>query len=311
MRIVFMGTSDFAVPSLNALFAHPAYEVVAAVTQPDRPKGRGNQMAVSPVKAAAISQETDIFQPLRIKRKDSLVQLASYNADIFVVASYGQILSEAILDMPRYGCICVHASLLPRHRGASPIQQAVLSGDKTAGVTIMQMDKGIDTGDILATRAIPVLPADTGGTLHDKLAALGAEALIDILPKIEAGTVTRMKQNDADATYAPILTKDMGHIDWRMPAVQIVNQIRGLNPWPSAYFEYNGQIIRVHSAEASAAPPSALPGTVCVSSAKAGLIIAAADGSVRIGELQAPNGKRMKAEDYLRGHNISVDTVLL
>jgi len=309
MKIVFMGTSEFAVPSLQALLATPQYEVLAVVTQPDRPKGRGNKVALSPVKEAAIQYNIPVLQPVRIKRKAQVAELAAYNADVFVVASYGQILSEEILNLPKYGCICVHASLLPKYRGASPIQQAILHGDEMAGVTIMQMDAGVDTGDILLPRTIPIEPDETGGTLHDKLAGLGAAALLEFLPSLEAETVTRMKQSDTgiEPTHAPLLTKEMGLIDWSRSPLSIVNQIRGLNPWPCAFTMIDGQPLRLYKAET--AEGTGTPGTVLTASPKAGLIIAADGGAVRICELQAQNGKRMAAEAYLLGHPIPVGTI--
>ena len=308
MKIVFMGTSEFAVPALQALF--DAHEVLAVVTQPDRPKGRGNKMAVSPVKDAALQRDVPILQPLRVKRKEAMAELAAFGADIFVVASYGQILSETILHMPKYGCINIHASILPKYRGASPIQQAILHGDAIAGVTIQQMDKGVDTGDILMIRETPITNDDTGGSLHDKLAALGAEAILAVLPMIADGTVTRVKQNDAEASHAPLLTKDMGRINWSQPPQAIVNLVRGLNPWPCAFMLYENQPIRILAATVQEGFSPALPGTICEASPKNGLVIAAADGLVRVVTVQAPNGKRMAAADYLRGHEMAVGAVL-
>ena len=311
MKIIFMGTSEFAVPSLRALFADAVHEVVAVVTQPDRPKGRGNKMAVSPVKEEALKHDVAILQPERIKRKAAMAELAAFGADVFVVASYGQILSETILNMPKYGCINVHASLLPKYRGASPIQQAVLHGDSVAGVTIQQMDKGVDTGDMLIKRAIPVALDDTGGSLHDKLAELGAEILLEILPMIENGMVVREKQNDADASHAPLLTKDMGRIDWSCSPEEIVNLVRAMNPWPMAFMTVGDQSIRILQASAhEAVDADAKPGTICIASAKQGLVIAACGGAVRVIELHAQNSKRMRAEDYLRGHALEVGSVL-
>ena len=308
MKIVFMGTSEFAVPSLLTLF--DTHEVLAVVTQPDRPKGRGNKMAYSPVKEAAMQQGVPILQPERIRRKESMAELAALGADIFVVASYGQVLSEAILHMPPHGSINVHASILPKYRGASPIQQAILHGDTVAGVTIMQMDKGIDTGDIMLVRETCVADDDTGGSLHDKLAALGAEALLAALNQIADGTITRTKQDDAQSSHAPLLTKDMGRIDWTKSPQEIVNLVRGLNPWPCAFLTYESQPVRVLAAEAAPGESPALPGTVCEASPKGGLVIAAAGGAVRVLVVQAPNGKQMAAADYLRGHEMAVGTVL-
>ena len=307
MKIVFMGTSEFAVPSLQVMLASGAHEVLAVVTQPDKPKGRGNKMAVSPVKEEAVKHNLPVLQPVRIKRKAHVAELAALGADLFVVASYGQILSQEILDIPPRGCICVHASLLPKYRGASPIQQAILHGDAEAGVTIMQMDAGVDTGDILLSRAIPIADDDTGGTLHDKLSDLGAEALMALLPLLESNTATRIKQGD-DFSLAPLLTKEMGRIDWSRTPQEIVNHIRGLDPWPCAFTMLDGQPRRIYKAET--AEGSASPGTVLTASPKAGLVIATKNGAVRIRELQSQNGKRMTAEAYLLGHPLPANTIL-
>ena len=307
MKIVFMGTSDFAVPSLLALLASPAHEVLAVVTQPDKPKGRGNKLSVSPIKEEALKHSLPVLQPVRIKRKVNVAKLAALGADIFIAASYGQILSQEILDMPLYGCICVHASLLPKYRGASPIQQAILHGDADAGVTIMQMDAGVDTGDMLLSRAIPITDDDTGGTLHDKLAVLGAEALMECLPLLTAGTTVPVPQS-GDFSLAPMLTKDMGRIDWTLTPCEIVNLVRGLNPWPCAFAMLDGKPLRIFRADT--VEGNGAPGEILSASSKTGFTIAANGGAVRIREMQAQNSKRMTSEAYLLGHTIPIGTIL-
>jgi len=310
MKIIYMGTSEFAVPALLALLDSDTYEVVAVVTQPDRPKGRGNKLAFSPVKELAVQYPVPILQPERIRRKAAMAELASFDAALFVVASYGQILPEAILNMPRYGCINIHASLLPKYRGSSPIQQAVLHGDAESGVTIIQMDKGIDTGDMLLKRSIPIEPGETSGGLHDKLAALGALALLDVLPSLESGMLQPVAQDETASSHAPMLTKEMGLIDWSHGAREIVCLVHGMNPWPYAYTIFDNKPLKLLQAEICAWEKKAAPGTVLEASPKTGLIIMTGNGALRVGEMQTQNGKRMRPEDYLRGHEIRVGTIL-
>ena len=306
MRIVFMGTPEFAVPSLKALCEN-GYEVVGVFTQPDRPKGRGNKVAMSPVKEYAISQNIPVFQPQRIRR-DGVEDLKKLAPDLCVTAAFGQILSQEILDIPPMGNINVHASLLPRHRGSAPINWAILLGDKEAGVTTMMMDKGIDTGDMLLKSATEIQPGETAGELTLRLSQMGAELLLETLRALENGTLQRIPQDESQMTYDPMLDKQMGVIDWTMTATEIVNRIHGLNPWPGCSTAYEGG--RLKLLRAVVAQSSGAPGEIVVADAKAGLTIACGQGAVNITMLQAPGGKPMNAKDYLRGHPMAVGTVL-
>jgi len=309
MKIIFMGTSEFAVPSLEALAAQ--HDVVAVVTQPDRPKGRSGKPAPPPVKEVAQRLGIQVLQPESAKKKEFFETLAGFGAELFVVASYGQILPIRILNMPRYGCLNVHASLLPRHRGASPIQMAIICGDETTGVTIMQMDKGIDTGDMLLKCEIPIDDADTAQTLHDKLAALGASALLETLEFLQRGELTPQPQNNDEATHAHILTKEMGRVDWHQTPRQIVNLARGLNPWPGAYTMLDGGVLKIWKADYSniEIPPNAVAGQILVADNN-GLVVCANGGAVRLAQIQVAGGRRMADVDFLKGHAIKQGTVL-
>jgi len=264
MKIIYMGTPDFAVAPLEAILK-AGHEVTAVVTQPDRQKGRGREVQYSPVKECALSYGIPVLQPLKIKEKDAVEELRKYPADIFVVAAFGQLLSEEILNMPRLGCINIHASLLPAYRGAAPIQWCVINGEEKTGVTIMQMAKGMDTGDILLQKEVVLDEKETGGSLFDRLMETGAELIVEVLPKIEAGELTPVVQKEELATYAGKITKDMGNIDFAKSAVTIERLIRGLNPWPSAFTHYKGKILKIWEADvvsecANAENP--VPGTV-------------------------------------------------
>jgi len=300
VRIVFMGTPDFAVPSLKALIRE-RYEVAGIFTQPDRPKGRGNKMTPSPVKVAAAEAGIPVFQPERI-RKTGVEDLRSLKPDLCVTAAFGQILSQEILDIPPMGNINVHASLLPRHRGAAPIAYAIMAGDAEAGVTTMMMDAGIDTGDILLQKATAIGESETCGELTLRLSQIGAELLIRTIREMEAGTLKRIKQNEAEMTYDPMLTKELGRPDWNRNADEIRGQINGLNPWPCVSVPWEDG--RLKLLRAVCTEGCGEPGTVLQADPKNGLVIACGNGAVRILELQAPGGKQMKAEDYLRGHGI-------
>lgn len=306
MKIVFMGTPEFAVPSLKALCEN-GYDVVGVFTQPDRPKGRGNKVVASPVKQLAVERGIPVFQPQRI-RKDGVEDLKALAPDLCVTAAFGQILSQEILDIPRLGTVNVHASLLPRHRGSAPINWAILQGDETVGVTTMMTDKGIDTGDMLLKAETPYIQGETAGELTIRMAELGAKLLIDTLKAMEAGTLTRIPQEHANMTYDPMLTKEMGIIDWTHSAADIVNRIHGLNPWPGCSTAAEGGRLKLLRAEVAQA--SGAPGEIIVADAKQGLIIAAGEGAVLVKQLQAPGGKPMNSKDYLRGHPMTVGTVL-
>ena len=306
MRIVFMGTPDFAVASLKAL-CEDGYDVVGVFTQPDRPKGRGNKVVMTPVKEYAVSRGIPVLQPQHIRR-DGLEDLQHLAPDLCVTAAFGQILSQAVLDVPPLGTINVHASLLPRHRGSAPINWAILQGDKEAGVTTMMTARGIDNGDMLLRATTPIAPGETAGELTERLSVMGASLLLDTLKALENGTLTRIPQDESAMTYDPMLNKDMGVLDWTRPAAEIVNRIHGLNPWPGCTTPYEGQRLKLLRAEA--ADGSGQPGEILTADPKAGLVIAAGEGAVRVTQMQAPGGKPMNPKDYLRGHPMAVGTVL-
>ncbi len=304
MRIVFMGTPDFAVPSLNALIRE-GYEVAAVFTQPDRPKGRGKKTAPGPVKIAAEKAGIPVYQPERI-RKTGLDDLRSLHPDLCVTAAFGQILSREILDVPSHGCINVHASLLPKHRGAAPIAHAIMNGDRTAGVTTMMMDEGIDTGDILLQKGTEIGESETCFELTERLSIIGAELLLQTIRLLEGGKLIRTKQNEAEMTYDPMLSREMGTADLKASADTVRGRINGLNPWPCVSVPFGGE--RLKFLRAVCVDASGEPGTVVSANPRDGLVIACGQGAVRILELQAPGGKKMKAEDYLRGHAIPEGT---
>ena len=303
MRIIFMGTPEFAAVCLKALAKSP-HNVIAVVTQPDRPSGRGKKVDFSPVKEQAVALGISVFQPERIKKPDTVAFLAAFNADIFVVAAYGQILSQALLDLPKFGAINVHASLLPKYRGASPIQQAIAAGDDTTGITIMQMDKGMDTGDMLLKSTVSIDPQDTGGILHDKLCEAAAPALLRALDLIEAGQITHTPQDDAQATYAPLISKEMAQISWNRPSREIVNLIRAYNPIPGAYTKHNKALIKIWFAKV-AEKHHGKPGEILLACPKNGIFVATADGAVNLLQLTPPGGKKMTSADYAKGRKIN------
>ena len=308
MRVVFMGTPDFSVPTLQALIDSP-YEVVGVFTQPDRPKGRGGKVQMSPIKELALKYDIPVFQPLKM-RLDGLEPLRELKPDICVTAAFGQILSQDVLDVPPMGTVNVHASLLPRHRGAAPIQWAILSGDDVAGVTTMYSDKGIDTGDMLLKCETPVLPEDTAGTLSDKLSLMGAELLIETLRQIEAGTCPREKQDESQATYDPKIEKEMGLLNFGEGTEKCLNRVRAMSPWPCAYAQLGEGVLKVWRAQAAEGVENAIPGTVLKADRKLGLIVATADGAMELCEIQAPNAKRMEAKAFLLGHAIEEGKLL-
>lgn len=307
MRIVFLGTPDFGVPSLKAL-VEAGYEVVGVFTQPDKPKGRGNKMLPSPVKECAQGYGIPVFQPVKI-RVDGVDDLRALDPDLCVTAAFGQILSQEVLDIPKIGTVNVHSSLLPKYRGSAPINWAVMEGETVTGVTTMMTDKGLDTGDILLKKEVPILPGETAEELTVRLAPIGAELLIETIRRIVSGDCPRTKQNESEASYFPMLKKEMGEIDWTLPAEKIVSLVRGLTPWPGTSFTLGeGETVKVWKAE-TAENPGLEPGRIIAADAKQGLIIAAGENAVRVLELQAPGGKRMNAKDYLRGHPVSYTAV--
>jgi methionyl-tRNA formyltransferase len=302
MRIVFLGTPSFAVPTLNGLVG-AGYKVAAVFTQPDRPKGRGNTIAVSPVKAAAIALRLAVYQPERIRRPESVQLLASLQADLMVVVGYGQIIPQTIIDLPRYGILNVHASLLPKYRGAAPIQWAIANGEKETGVTIMQIDAGLDTGEMLLREKLAIDPDETSEKLSARLAPLGASLLVETIRLIEGGKAAREKQNDAEATYAPILKKEDGLIDWSRPALQIKNRLRGFQPWPGAYTSFRGQQLTLLRADVAEGEGSRDPGLVW--SEKRRLFVACGSATrLEVLELQLAGKKRMSADAFLNGYQL-------
>ena len=300
MRIVFMGTPQFAVPALEALIALEDAEVVGVFTQPDRPKGRGNRLAASPVKETAVKAGIPVFQPERI-RKTGVEDLRNLKPDLCVTAAFGQILSQEILDIPPLGNINVHASLLPKHRGSAPIAHAIMAGDRTAGVTTMMMDAGIDTGDMLLKAETEIGERETCGELTERLSRIGAELLVQTIAGMRAGTLERIPQNEAEMTYDPMLNKEMGIPDFTADAGKVRGQINGLNPWPCVSIPDGEE--RLKLLRAVTADGTGEPGSVIQADPKNGLVIACGSGAVRILEVQAPGGKKMRAEDYLRGHS--------
>lgn len=298
LRVIYAGTPQFAVPALDALAARSDVEVVAVYTQPDRPAGRGQRLMASPVKARALALGVPVLQPLTLKDAAAQAELAALAADLMVVAAYGLILPQAVLDAPRLGCVNIHASLLPRWRGAAPIARAIEAGDEHTGITLMKMALGLDTGDMLLTRVMPILPDDTAASLHDRLAEQGAEALCAALPGIADGSLAGVPQDDALATYAAKLSKAEARIDWREAAALIARRVRAFNPAPVAYTEWQGELLKIWSAEESNAPP-APPGTV-VSVDKSGFVVATGQGGLRVLSCQKAGGKQILAADFAR-----------
>ena len=298
MRVVFMGTPEYGVPSLKALI-DAGYDVVGVFTQPDKPSGRGKKMQSSPVKVCAVEHNIPVYQPLKI-RVDGVEDLRALQPDVCVTAAFGQILSQEVLDIPKMGTVNVHASLLPEYRGSSPINWCLLNGEKVTGVTTMLTDKGIDTGDILQKSECVIEEEDTTATLTVKLAELGAGLLIDTLKKLENGTCPREKQDESKMSYYPMLKKEMGLLDFKKTAQQLVNQVRAFDPWPCAYLMVDGALMKVW--KAAVEDRTGTPGQILCANAKEGLVIAAGEKALKVVELQAQGGKRMRAQDYLRGH---------
>ena len=308
MRVVFMGTPDFSVPTLQALI-DSRHEVVGVFTQPDRPKGRGGKVQMSPVKELALKHDIPVFQPLKM-RVDGLEPLRSLKPDLCVTAAFGQILSQDVLDVPPMGTVNVHASLLPRHRGAAPIQWSILSGDKVAGVTTMFTDRGIDTGDMLLKAETPISEEDTAGTLTDRIAQMGAELLIETLDQLEKGTCPREKQDESQMTYDPKIEKEMGRITFEESVENTLLRVRAMSPWPCAFADLSEGVLKIWRAKKADVQTSAPAGTVLCANRKDGLIVAALDGAIELCEIQAPNAKRMDARAFLLGHPIEEGKLL-
>ena len=302
LKIIFAGTPEFAAASLAALLGSE-HEVIAVYTQPDRPAGRGRKLAASPVKALALEHHLPVLQPVSLRDEAVQQELAALNADVMVVVAYGLILPKPVLAAPRLGCINVHASLLPRWRGAAPIQRAILAGDAETGVTIMQMDKGLDTGDMLHIVRCPIEPTDTAEILHDRLAGLGSAALLDTLEMIAQGKAQPVGQDDAQANYAEKLQKAEALIDWQQSAEQLSRTVRAFNPWPVAFTRFDEKNLRIWLAEALPDSTDATPGTVLAES-RDGIDVATGDGILRVQQLQMPGGKALSAEQFLNAHSL-------
>ncbi|AEV69141.1 methionyl-tRNA formyltransferase [Acetivibrio clariflavus DSM 19732] len=304
-----MGTPEFAIPSLDMLLKE-GYDVVAVVTQPDKPKGRGNKMSPPPVKEYAIEHGIEVLQPEKVKTEEFVEKIKEINPDLLVTAAYGKILPKSVLDIPKYGCINVHGSLLPRYRGAAPIQWSIINGEKVTGITTMYTDVGMDTGDMLVKAEIQITEDMTAGELHDKLAVLGAEVLKETLLRLKNGTLERIPQNDEEATYAPMMTKEIGCIDWSKSSREIHNLVRGTNPWPGAYTFLSGKKMKIWmTSVVSDDKHDSKAGTILKVS-KDGIVVACGSGKLNIKEIQFENARKMSVEEYICGHKIGEGELL-
>ncbi|NLP34260.1 MAG: methionyl-tRNA formyltransferase [Clostridiales bacterium] len=308
MKILFMGTPDFAACILKKLLESD-HEILGVVTQPDKQKGRGKAMSFPPVKEVAIENRLSIYQPFKVKDPEFVQLIRELEPEAIVVAAFGQILPKELLEIPTYGCINVHASLLPKYRGAAPIQYSIINGEEETGITIMHMDVGLDTGDMILQAKTSISPDETGGSLHDKLADLGAELIIEALDKIKAGTAERVPQDDSKASYVKVLSKDMGNIDFTQSAVQIERLIRGLNPWPSAFTYLDGKTLKFWKASVEPAVSEAKPGTI-IEVRKDAIVVMTGKDALVIHELQLQGKKRMPTDAFLRGNKIATGTQL-
>lgn len=310
MRIVFMGTPDFAVGSLQALCESGKHEILAVVTQPDRPKGRGNKLLQTPVKEYALEQGLTVYQPQKVKTPEFVELLHELQPELIVVAAFGQFLSKEILELPKYGCINVHASLLPKYRGAAPIQYAIIKGEKESGVTIMQMDIGMDTGAMLDKVVVPIEENTTMGELHDALREQGAALLLQVIDKIAAGTAVAEPQDNEQATYATLLDRSMEHIDWSKSAQEVHNLIRGFNPAPSTFTKLpNGKSLKIWGSRITDKNSAAAAGTI-IETGKHSFFVACGEGVLEITEVQPESKKRMPAQVFLNGRGVQEGDLL-
>lgn len=308
MKIVFMGTPEFSVPSFQALIDE--FGVKAVFTQPDKPKGRGKKVAMSPVKELALKYDIPIYQPIKLKKEPEMIQeLKNIEPDFIIVVAYGQILPKEVIDIPKYACINLHASLLPKYRGAAPINWAVIKGEKKSGNTTMLMDVGLDTGDMLLKEEVTITEDMTAGDLHDILMKDGAELLVETIKRMNKGDIDRIQQNESETCYASMLDKKMGNIDWSMSAEDINNLVRGLNPWPVAYTHYYGEIMKIYKAKVLEEEYNISPGTI-IRVSEEGIRVACGSGSLLVEEIQFPGKKVLKVEQYIRGNNIENGIVL-
>lgn len=314
MRVVFMGTPDFAVETVDAI-AKAGHEIVLVVTQPDKPKGRGKEISFPPVKEWAVERNIPVFQPMKIREPEAIETLKKYDADIFVVAAFGQILPKEILDMPPLGCVNVHASLLPKYRGAAPIQWAVINGDKVSGVTTMQMGVGLDDGDMLLKQEVVLSEDETGGSLFDRLAKVGGELILRTMEGLEAGTIIPVPQKEEEATHVGMIKKSLGQLDFSEEAMVLERKIRGLNPWPSAYTKLGNKTLKVWWARVESSLPEGItvdnkePGVVCLAD-QSGIWVSTGKDFLVLEEIQLEGKKRMNVADFLRGRSLDVGTKL-
>ncbi len=300
LKTVFMGTPDFAVGTLQGLI-DAGVDLIAVYTQPDRPKGRGKKLAPPPVKELALEQGIPVFQPVKLRDPVAVAELQQLAPDLIVVVAYGQILPQSVLDIPKFGCINVHASLLPKYRGAAPINKAIVDGETVTGITTMLMDAGLDTGDMLVKKSLEIGPDETAGELHDRLAVLGRETMEETLQQVLKGTLSPEKQQDDNSTYAPMMKKEDGLIVWTLSAQEIHDRVRGLAPWPGAFTLLDGEVLKISRTEVSEGAGE--PGAVLAANTN-GVDVACGDGVVRIGALQLPGKKMLPAADFLRGHQL-------
>ena len=307
LKIVFMGTPDFAVPCLKIL--NENYEVIAVITQPDRPKGRGQKLTPSPIKEYALEHNLTVLQPEKIKTSETEEQLKKLAPDLIVVVAFGQILSKAILDIPQLGCINVHASLLPKYRGAAPIHWSIINGETKTGITTMYMDVGLDTGDMILKEEVSISAKMNTGELHDTLMNIGAKTLLQTIKQIAEGSVVRNKQNDAEASYAPLLTKELERINWLLPAQEIYNLVRGLNPWPVAFSIFKGKKLKIWQTKVIDNVTIGEIGTV-LSLTETGFTVQTGKGILEILELQPESKRKMTAKDFVCGNQIAINDKL-
>lgn len=308
MKIVFMGTPEFAVPCLQKIIDE-GHEVLAVVTQPDKPKGRGKKLAMPPVKELALKYDIPVYQPLKAREESFVDTLKEMNPELIVVVAFGQILPKSILDIPKYGCVNVHASLLPRYRGAAPLNWVIINGEEKTGVTTMYMDEGLDTGDMILKSEIPLDDEITAGELHDKMMIDGAKVLKETIDLIEKGEAPREKQSNENTCYSPIMNKSLGNIDWNKSAIDIHNLVRGINPWPSAYTTYEGQTMKIWKTKVIDKNSDKDPGTI-ISVDKEGINVSTSEGILQIKEIQISGKKRMEVPEYIKGNNINTDIIL-
>ncbi len=304
VKVLFMGTPDFAVPSLESL-VREGYHVIGVVTQPDRPKGRKKELTPPPVKMAAQKLGLPVYQPEKLRDPEAVERVLSLKPDLIVTAAYGQILPEAILKEPKFGCINVHASLLPKYRGGAPIHHAIINGEKETGITIMYMVKALDAGDIISQRSIPITDDDDVGTMHEKLSVLGAELLTETMPLLLEGKITAVKQDESQVTYAPNITRDDEKIDWTRTAMELWNQVRGLYPWPVAFTTWKNQPFKIWRAKPVEKQATAEPGTV-VQIDEAGILVATGGGHLLLQEVQPAGKRRMPVAEFVRGRQMTV-----